>query len=605
MKSADILSEMIMIDQLTSSLKSLFGYNDFRAHQEEIIISILERQDVLAVLPTGAGKSLCYQLPAVLLPGVTIVVSPLISLMQDQVDSLLAQGIRAAVVNSSMGFSENAAVIRQLDSYQMVYVAPERLFQPEFFSILQQSRVALFVVDEAHCISQWGHAFRPEYRQLSMLKSRFPSIPVAAFTATATPSVAKDIMAQLAVPNAKCVIGSFDRPNLTIHIHERQNSQDQLDTFLQKHQGESGIIYTATRKKVDLLADILKKKGYTVGRYHAGLSDEERATGQTRFIRDDMSIMVATVAFGMGIHKPDVRFVVHMDMPQSVEQYYQEIGRAGRDGLPAECLMLYSTQDLILYNRFLDRYDDPLLRAELYKKLQHMASFCSALTCRRSDLLSYFGETYFSEKCDNCDNCTTEVRQEDGTLIAQKILSCVYRLGQSFGVNYVMDVLRGSKSQDILNRGHDTLSTYNLMPEFSKSTLKFYVYALINQGFLIMTDGQYPVLKLGEDVKSVFKGESKVFFRQRAEKKGREKRARMSLSADNPVLLDALRNLRKSIAQKGNVPPYVIFHDKTLLEMVESMPTTYAAFLELNGVGQSKLEKYGDAFMDVIRTHAA
>ena len=508
---------------LEDHLHALFGYREFRHSQKEIVTAILDGKDVLAILPTGAGKSICYQLPAMLMPGIAIVISPLISLMQDQVATLSKKGIPAALLNSSLHYQDARSIINNLQDYKILYIAPERFNDQNFLQNLQNTTVSFFAIDEAHCISQWGHSFRPEYRHLSLLRDKFPKSAIIALTATATRDVEKDISKQLAMRAPHVVKASFDRPNLTLHINLKTHPLKQLSEFIEKRPNVSGIVYAATRKTVDETYEGLQKRGLKVGKYHAGMTDEERGTSQHNFVFGEVNIMVATVAFGMGIHKADIRYIVHMDMPRTIEQYYQEIGRAGRDGLPSECLMLYGIQDLMTYNSFLKGIEDLEQRKLVKFKTEKMYSLCNVLTCRRKELLKYFSEHYPSKYCNGCDNCL-EINAEDEdvatldlvdeTITAQKILSCVYRVDQRFGVKYVIDVLRGSHAKAILERGHERLSTHGLMKEFSEFDLKNYIHALMKAGFLKQSEGEYPVLQWTDRSREVTSGKTKVMLKK-------------------------------------------------------------------------------------------
>lgn len=587
---------------LDDELKRYFGYNEFRPFQKEIIHALLQKKDVLAILPTGAGKSLCYQLPAMIMPGLAIVVSPLISLMQDQVVSLFKNGISAAFINSSLPQHEIRDVLNNLSEYKLIYVAPERLVDPDFIEHLKKVNISFFVIDEAHCISQWGHSFRVEYRKLAILKQFFASCPVIALTATATPEVEKDIQVQLAMQKPTLIKGSFDRPNLMIRVQSKYKPQEQLCLFLKEHDKQSGIIYCSTRKGVDTTFRQLEALGFTVGRYHAGMNEQERSTAQSDFLHDKTSLMVATVAFGMGIHKPDIRFIVHMDMPRNIEQYYQEIGRAGRDGLPAECLMLYGAQDLLIYKSFLAQVEDAAIRAATKVKLESMYRLCTSCKCRRSELLRYFGESYTKAPCSACDNCLDEYDQQDATVTAQKILSCVWRLNQNVGIRMVCDVLRGSKNEALLSRGYDQLSTYGLLKDMSEAEVRYSIDSLVNLGYLVQSDGDYPVLKWTDKAQSVIKAQQTVLFRKKVFKEVKDvPKSREIAALDfDPAFFEALRELRTKIARVEQVPPYVVFSDRALQEMAAHLPQSQEEFGRINGVGPIKWLKYGEKFLQLI-----
>ncbi|NGX57391.1 MAG: ATP-dependent DNA helicase RecQ [Chlamydiae bacterium] len=581
---------------LEEQLKKHFGYNEFRAHQKDIISQLLEGKDVLAILPTGAGKSLCYQLPAMIIEGTAVVVSPLISLMQDQVVSLNKNGIEAGFINSSLSPQGMHQILSHLNTYRIIFVAPERLADESFLERLKSTKISFFAIDEAHCISQWGHSFRPEYRKLSLLKERFPKNPVIALTATATLQVQGDILKQLTIPDAWVLKGSFDRPNLTIRMTTKTNSERQILDFLEKHPNESGIIYAGTRKGVDETFLSLQSRGYQVGRYHAGMSDNDRSTFQQNFVHDKLQLMVATVAFGMGIHKPDIRFIIHLDMPKSIEQYYQEIGRAGRDGLPSECLLLHSGKDIILNKFFADKIEDEFERKMAHKRVQLIYNLCTSYTCRRRGLLGYFGEIYNKSSCDSCDNCLNDGEKIDGTEITQKILSCVYRLQQRFGIKHVVDVLRGTNNANVLKRQHDKLSTYGILSQNTEREVRSYIDQLLSMGYLERSEGDYPILKWTEKSQQAISGNETIQFR-----KGHEKVSYQQRRFRQPEsLFEKLRLLRLEIAREENVPPYAIFSDRTLLELAEQEPIHDEDFMLINGVGPVKLDKYGERFLDLI-----
>ena len=596
-----------MIQQAQDTLQSVFGYDEFRLNQADIIASVLEGKDTFALMPTGGGKSLCYQIPALIREGVGVVISPLIALMQDQVSALQQLGIKAAFLNSTLdGFSAREVEQRLLDQQlDLLYISPERLMMPRMLGLLEQSKVALFAIDEAHCVSQWGHNFRSDYRQLSILNERFPNVPRIALTATADARTREDIILELQLHNANCFTNSFDRSNLYYSIHEGHNARDQLWKFIQNsHSGHAGIIYCLSRKKVEATAEWLTKKGLTALPYHAGLPATMRAHHQERFLREDSVIIVATIAFGMGIDKPDVRFVAHLNLPKSLEAYYQETGRAGRDGQPADTWMAYNLQDVITLRQMVQESQ----ASEEYKRIEHhkleaMLGLCELIDCRRQAILAYFGE-HLSEPCRNCDNCVTPPETRDGTDDARKALSCVYRTSQRFGVNYVIDVLYGKEDERIQANGHDKLSTFGIGSHLTKAQWKQVFRQLIAQGYAHVDMARHGALRLSDSCRPLLRGESSIQLRswKEPDKKSSKKKSRDVALADTP-LWEALRRCRMELANAQDVPPYVIFHDATLLEMLEKRPTTAQSFQYISGVGEKKLEKYGDAFMDVIKEH--
>ncbi len=585
------------------TLHDVFGYQSFRPYQEEIINGLLQGQDAFVLMPTGGGKSLCFQLPALLRPGIAIVVSPLISLMKDQVDALQANGVRAACYNSSLGAVEARQVLAQLHAGQLdlLYVAPERLLNVDFLERLRSLDIALFAIDEAHCVSQWGHDFRPEYTGLGRLRNIFPAVPMVALTATAEKQTRLDILRHLKLQDARQVVASFDRPNIHYTVIDKAKPYLQLGVFLDSRHDEAGIVYCLSRKRVDEVAQKLRNDGLKAAAYHAGLPAAERKQTQEDFIRDDVQIVVATVAFGMGIDKPNVRFVVHYDLPKNLESYYQETGRAGRDGLPAEALLLFGYGDIAISRGLIEKGGNPEQKRIEIHKLNAMVAFAESGTCRRRALLGYFGET-LDEDCGNCDICLNPPERYDASEDARKALSCVYRVGQRFGIGHVIDVLRGAKTQRIFDLRHDQLSTYGIGRERNQDHWSHLLRQLIHYGYLEQDIGNYSVLKLTEAARPLLRGEIELTISKPRVKPGRKKRPErkiVGLEYDQE-LFNQLRILRKQIADRDGVPPYVVFGDASLAEMAATLPTDKEAFLQINGVGQAKLQRYGSEFMEEI-----
>lgn len=588
-----------MVKKAYSILNDVFGYKTFRPLQENIIQSILHKKDSLVIMPTGGGKSLCYQIPALIFEGLTIVVSPLISLMKDQVEQLHQLGIGAIFLNSSLNAAEYQNNIELLlnGKVKLLYVAPETLFMDKTIRLLDSIKVDCITVDEAHCISEWGHDFRPEYRKLAEVRTHFPETVCVAFTATATPRVQNDIIQSLKLKNAAEFIASFNRENLYLEIIPKTGGVDQTIKFLRKYPNQSGIIYCFSRKQVDSLYNDLLHAGYSVLPYHAGLKDEERKKNQELFIRDDVQIIVATIAFGMGINKSNVRFVIHFDLPKNIESYYQEIGRAGRDGLRSHCLLLFSYADILKIRYFIDRKESKEKRiAEDH--LNAMLDYAETGICRRVPMLSYFGEKTNIKKCGMCDNCNSNEKDlVDVTIPAQKFLSCVKRTNEIFGASYIADVLRGSKSDKVLNNGHDKLSTYNIGSEYTKKQWMYLSHQLIHNQ-LLESDPAYGSLKLAPKAYELLKGNitltAKIIddFSKSADKE-------LTGNYDH-LLFAALRIKRKEIADQLKLPPYVIFSDKTITEMSTFFPTNKVEMMRIHGMGQIKFEKYGEIFLNEI-----
>jgi ATP-dependent DNA helicase RecQ len=594
-------------EAMRRTLSTVFGFSEFRPHQAEIIGEIVGGRDVFGVMATGGGKSLCYQLPALLRDGTAVVISPLISLMKDQVDAARANGIAAAALNSSLDAPQRRAIHSDLRTgkLKLLYIAPERLAVNGFLDTLVGLRLSLFCVDEAHCISEWGHDFRPDYLKLSGITERFPGVPVVAFTATATEHVQQDIVARMGLRNPFVLRASFNRPNLTLDVRRKSKVNDQLLDFIGGHPDASGIIYRRTRKSVEQTAAFLQQKGVDARGYHAGLEDAERTGIQEAFQRDEARVIVATVAFGMGIDKPDIRYVLHADLPKNIESYYQEIGRAGRDGDAAECVLFFAPGDIAKVRFFANQTEDPALREIALEKLNQMAGFASHNVCRRRQLLAYFGEEFPDKSCGACDICLGSAEQVDATVEAQKLLSAVARTGERFGITYVVEVVTGADTERIRDRGHDQIKTYGVGKDKPRTFWLGLAHDLLAQGILAQEGDDYPVLKLTDAAREVLGGSREVTILK--PQPPRKSRATKSVDESLPydtALFDRLRDLRTTLAREAGVPPYVVFSNRTLRDMCRKRPTTRAEMMQVHGVGQAKLDRHGDTFLSAIAEQA-
>lgn len=608
MLDSPLPSKIIEKPTALSVLKSVFGYQSFRKGQEEVINATLNGQDALVVMATGNGKSLCYQIPALCFDGLTLVISPLISLMKDQVDQLQANGIEADFLNSSQTLEQQQQVQNKLISGQLklLYVSPEKVMTNSFFQLISYSKVCFIAIDEAHCISQWGHDFRPEYTQLGGLKASFPDAPIMALTATADYATQQDILRHLNLKNLHKYIGSFDRPNIRYTLEEKYKSMEQLTRFVLAQKGKSGIIYCNSRNKVERIAESLRNKGVSAAAYHAGMETAIRERVQQDFQRDNVQVVVATIAFGMGINKSNVRFVAHFDLPRSIESYYQETGRAGRDDLPAEAVLFYEPADYAwLQKILLEKPETPQRQIEQHK-LEAIGEFAESQTCRRLVLLNYFGE-HRQTPCNNCDICLDPPKKYDGLVDAQKVMSTIYRVGQCFGAYYVIAVLRGMHNQKIIERQHHKLSVYGIGKDKSKEHWQSVIRQLIHLGFVQQVISELnPTLQLTESAKVILKGEEPLELampRISAISKIAHNPQRQGVANYDKDLFARLRFLRKQIADKENIPPYIVFNDATLQEMAQYMPTSNIEMLQINGVGSIKLERFGQPFMALIQEH--
>jgi ATP-dependent DNA helicase RecQ len=585
------------------TLHKYFGYEEFRSHQKDIITDILDKKDTFVVMPTGGGKSLCYQLPALLMEGVTIVVSPLISLMKDQVDELRANGISAAYLNSTLGYQESNQICNDLlyNRIDVLYITPERLTMSKTLDFLESVNVNLFAIDEAHCISEWGHDFRPEYLRLNMLKKKFPDIPLIALTATATPRVQNDIISLLELEDCRRYISSFNRDNLYYEVRHKRDAYNQIVRYLKTHRKYNGIIYCQSRRAVEELYNKLKKEGFRVLPYHAGLPAKIREENQESFLRDDVQIIVATIAFGMGINKPNVRFVIHYDLPKNLENYYQQTGRGGRDGLDCDCILFFSYGDRYKIEYFINQKSRKSERDIALSKLNMMIDYCESNVCRRKLLLNYFGEDFDVQNCGKCDVCLEPKEMTDGTAIAKTFLSCVDELNQKYGLNHVVDVLSGSKTKKIIDKQHDLLESYGAGYNYTKNQWFDIGKELLHKGYLDVK-GKYPVLKLNHKSQNILSSQENVQLTKLKEYPSTSKQDNSANETDNQ-LFEKLRRLRKKLADSENKAPYIIFADTSLRQMASICPKTYDEFLKISGVGEYKLEKYGDMFLSEIIDH--
>jgi ATP-dependent DNA helicase RecQ len=600
---------------LLTALSRTFGYSSFRPHQKEIVEHILAGRDVLAIMPTGGGKSLCYQLPARMAAGTAVVISPLISLMKDQVDSARENNMAAAYLNSTLKGADAAKVYRSLEdgSLDLLYISPERFAMDSFVDSLKRARISFFAVDEAHCLSEWGHDFRPDYLSLSAIRRHFPKAPIAAFTATATSSVQQDILGKLSLHNPFQVRASFDRPNLFYEVRPKRDVDAQLLAFLRDHPDEPGIVYRTTRTAVEKTAEYLNKKGIKALAYHAGLPQQDREANQDAFSRDEVQVVIATIAFGMGIDKSNVRFVLHADLPKNLEGYYQETGRAGRDGDPSICVLFYGGGDIPKLRHFLNQIVDEEEKALCIRRLNQMADFAARNLCRRRQILAYFEETYPDANCGSCDVCTGKAETSDATREAQMVLSCLVRTGERFGAAHVVDVLVGADTKKVREMGHDQVKTYGVGKHKDKGYWRSLMGEMLGRGMIALDDGPYPVLKLAPLCLPILQGKEKFEILELAAQRGgtggpegkpRATKAAADMEDVDQELFGRLKVLRRTFAQRQNVPPYMVFSDKTLHEMCRHLPKTLAALREISGVGDAKRDKYGFEFVNEIRDYA-